>query len=153
MLTGKVSIEELQLTSEHEHEILILIRDIRQVFEDHFDRTWMAMVIDGLPFDFRTIREIRELVSITAFHPGDERAIQAGVTELESFILHVRRYLLPVIKERLGVSWLLPHRRVQDKTQYLLRRLVVYAFPYNLEKLTFLTARLKSRLYFLYPEL
>jgi len=127
-------------------DLVILIRRIREVFENHFDRTWFSLILDGLPIDFRTVREIRILVSLDYLHPGDERQLAQGVEELEIFIRHVRKYLLPVIRERLGVSALRPDRIVKDKTQRLIRKLVAYTFPYNLESLALLTRKLKSQL-------
>jgi hypothetical protein len=130
-----------------QEELLELIKEIREVFQNHFDRTWFAIIIDDLPIDFQTIRLIRELVSLHTLHAGDERLINQGVEELESFIIHVRRYLLPYLKERLGVSWLTPARMVPDRSQYLIRRLVAYAFPHNLERLNVLTSRLRDCLH------
>ena len=132
-------------------ELLDLITEIREVFQNHFDRTWFAIIIDDLPIDFQTIRLIRELVSLHSLHAGDEYLITQGVEELESFIIHIRRYLLPYLKERLGVSWLTPARMVEDRSQYLIRRLVAYAFPYNLERLNNLTGRLRECLQFNQP--
>jgi hypothetical protein len=133
-------------------DILIrLIGNIREVFENHFDRTWFSVIIDGLPIDFRTFREIRELVTMETIHPGDERAIYEGVQELKSFITHIRKFLLPVLKERLRVSGLFPHQMVKDKTQYILRRFVVYTFPYNLNRLADLAEQLREHLVITYP--
>jgi hypothetical protein len=134
------------LQQKQEDRVSGLIRQIRQVFENHFDRTWFSLIIDGLPIDFRTVREIRELVSLHFVQKGDEAAIRLGAQELESFIRLVRRYLLPVIKERLGVSGLHPETRVKDPEQYLIRRLVAYTFPYNLERLERLAGELKAAL-------
>jgi hypothetical protein len=133
--------------------LLPVLRKIRQVFEDHFDRTWFSIVIDGLPIDFRTIRIIRGLVALESVHKGDEWFIYEAVLELERFVLLVRKYLLPVLKERLGVSRLVPHRLVRDETQYILRRLVVYTFPFNLQRLAELNQVLKRRLLEHYPSL
>jgi hypothetical protein len=65
----------------------------------------------------------------------------------------VRRQLLPVLKERLGVSWLFPARRVSDRDQVMLRRLVAITFPHNLEHLRLATLRLKDGLLSYYPRL
>ncbi len=136
---------------EARERIMSLIEAIREVFDKHFDRTWFSIIIDGLPISFRTVREIRELVSLQSVHPGDERAIYQGVLELEEFIHHVRRFLLPVLKERLQVSWLSPDKVVRDKVQYILRRLVVYSFPHNLARLDALTEELRRELLASYP--
>jgi hypothetical protein len=133
--------------------LLPVIRKIRRVFEDHFDRTWFSIIIDGLPIDFRTVRMIRELVALQSIHVGDEWFIYQGAVELGRFVLLIRRFLLPVLKERLGVSRLVPHRIVRDPTQYILRRFVAYTFPYNLDRLEALTAELQKLLLGSYPDL
>ncbi len=135
----------------HESEILGIIGELREVFENHFDRTWFSLIIDDMPIDFRTVRDIRLLLSLTSLYPGEERLIYQGIVELETFHQTVKRFLLPVLKERLGISWLLPHRRVRDAEQYILRKFVAFTFPYNLERLRRLTQKLKSRLLLYYP--
>jgi hypothetical protein len=130
-----------------------LIRRIRRVFEDHFDRTWFAIIIDGLPIDVRTVRMIRELVSLESIHIGDEWFIYQAMLELNRFVLLVRKFLLPVLKERLGVSGLVPHRMVRDRTQYILRRFVAYTFPYNLQRLEELAVELRDELLGVFPAL
>ena len=132
-------------------EILGVLEELKDVFENHFDRTWFSLIIDGMPIDLRTVRDIRELVSLTSIYPGEEWQLFQGVLELEAFHQTVKRFLLPVLKERLGISWLYPRARVRDAQQYILRKFVAFTFPYNLERLRRLTLKLKSRLLFHYP--
>jgi hypothetical protein len=145
--------EELDAQNRRDAHLLVLIGQVRDIFENHFDRTWFSVIIDGLPIDFRTVREIRQMVSLTALYPGEEWQIYQAVLELETFVLTVRRQLLPVLKERLGISWLFPGRRVHDRNQFLLRKLVAITFPYNLERLRAATLRLKDGLLSYYPRL
>ncbi|UCF95810.1 MAG: hypothetical protein JSV89_11555 [Spirochaetaceae bacterium] len=153
MLVLYPELEQKELIDQSNTTLLPLIRKIRQVFEDHFDRTWFAIIIDGLPIDFRTIRMIRELVGLQSIHVGDEWFIYQAVVELSRFSLLIRKFLLPVLKERLGVSGLIPHRIVRDRTQYILRRFVAYTFPFNLERLEALTAELRTQLLDTFPTL
>ena len=153
MLVLYPELERKELIDQSNETLLPLIRKIRRVFEDHFDRTWFAIIIDGLPIDFRTIRIIRELVGLQSIHVGDEWFIYQAVVELSRFSLLIRKFLLPVLKERLGVSGLMPHRVVRDRTQYILRRFVAYTFPYNLERLEALTGQLRSSLLSAFPSL
>ena len=153
MLVAYPELEQKQLVDHNNEALLPVIRRIRQVFEDHFDRTWFAIIIDGLPIDFRTIRMIRELVGLESIHVGDEWFIYQAAVELNRFSLLIRKFLLPVLKERLGVSGLVPHRIVRDRTQFILRRFVAYTFPYNLERLEALTIELRTQLLKAYPEL
>jgi hypothetical protein len=147
--------EAAQLTIDQQSlrdtEILRVIGELKEVFENHFDRTWFSLIIDGMPIDFRTVRDIRELVSLTSLYPGEERQLFQGVQELETFHKTVKRFLLPVLRERLGISWLFPQKRVRDTQQYILRKFVAFTFPYNLERLRRLTQKLKSCLLLYYP--
>lgn len=153
MLVLYPELERKELIDQSNESLLPLIRKIRRVFEDHFDRTWFAIIIDGLPIDFRTIRMIRELVGLQSIHVGDEWFIYQAVVELSRFSLLIRKFLLPVLKERLGVSGLIPDRIVRDRSQYILRRFVAYTFPYNLERLETLTTELRTHLLSAYPGL
>ncbi len=145
--------EELERQNRRDEHLLRLIGQVRDIFENHFDRTWFSVVIDGMPIDFRTVREIREMVGLRTIYPGEEWEIYQGVLELETFVLTVRRQLLPVLRERLGISWLFPGRRVRDRNQALLRRLVAITFPHNLERLRLAAGRLKEGLLSYYPRL
>jgi hypothetical protein len=148
---SEATLETIDYQFARDSELLKLIGELRDVFENHFDRTWFSLIIDGMPIDFRTVRDIRELVSLTSIYPGEEWQIFQGVQELETFHRTVKRFLLPVLKERLGISWLLPQKRVRDAQQYILRKFVAFTFPYNLERLRRLTQKLKSCLLSYYP--
>ena len=145
------ALESASASARADEEILSLLAELRDVFENHFDRTWFSLIIDGVPVDLRTMRDIREIVSLTSLYPGEEWLIYRGVLELETFCHTMRRFLLPVLKERLGISWLLPTRRVRDSRQYIVRKFVAFTFPYNLERLRRLTQRLKASLLLHYP--
>jgi len=132
-------------------EILRIIGKLRDVFENYFDRTWFSLIIDGMPIDLRTVRDIREMVSLTSLYPGEEWGLFQGVQQLETFHQTVKTFLLPVLKERLGISWLFPQKRVRDAQQYILRKFVAFTFPYNLERLRRLTLELRSCLLSHYP--
>jgi hypothetical protein len=154
--TGETTVADIALEAvasryERDSEILRIIGDVRDVFENNFDKTWFSLLIDDMPMDSRAFREIRHVVSLRSLYPGEEWEIWQGVLDLEVFIAMVRRFLLPVIKERLGISWLFPGRRVKDRTQVIIRKFVAFTFPYNLERLRVLTDKLKARLLFHYP--
>ena len=132
-------------------EIIDCIRRIREVFDQHFDRAWFGVLMDDVPMGIRTLREIRNLVLFDSIFPGDEHAIHTGLLELEEFVMTVRKYLLPLLREKLGISRLCPRALVRDRNQYLLRRLLAYTFPYNVERLASLTRELRLCLSAHYP--
>jgi len=127
--------------------ILALLGEIGELFESHFDRGLIAHLIDDLPIDFGTLREIRQLTSRSAMYADDVHTLRYGVIELETFTGCLRRFLLPVIKERLGVSPLHGHRAgPHDHGQFAHRKLLAYTFPFNLTRLEELTAQIKQEL-------
>ena len=146
-----IVLERTESARKTEPELLGIIGELRDVFENHFDRTWFSLLLDDIPLDPRTVREIRHVVSLKRIYPGEEREIWQGVRDLEEFINNVRRFLLPMLRERLRVSRLFPADRVTDRTQLIIRTFVAFTFPYNLERLRILTVKLKNRLLFHYP--
>jgi len=124
--------------------LLTTIAALREHFGRHFDRGWLAMIIDDLPIDFTTLRQIRQLLTVTEIYPEDLVSIRYGAEQLEHFAADLRRYLLPVLKERLGVSELLPNRPRFDEVQRVHRQLLCHSFPYNLTRLEELIADLLS---------
>jgi hypothetical protein len=148
---SEAALAEIARETARDTELLGIIKELRDVFENNFDRTWFSLIIDGMPIDFRTVSEIRELVSLTAIYPGEEWQLYQGVQELETFHRTVKRFLLPVLRDRLGISWLFPQHRIKDPVQIIVRKFVAITFPHNLERLRRLTAKLRVRLLFHYP--
>jgi hypothetical protein len=124
--------------------LLTTIAALREHFSRHFDRGWLAMIIDDLPIDFTTLRQIRQLLTVTEVYPEDLSTVRFGADQLRHFAADLRRYLLPVIRERLGVSELLPSRPRLDEVQRVHRQLLCLSFPYNLTRLEELTTELLS---------
>jgi hypothetical protein len=144
-------LQTLDIECSRDAEILRIISEVRDVFENHFDRNWFSLLIDDMPIDPGMVREIRRLVSLKNIFPGEEWQIWQGVQALSDFVLLVKRFLLPMLKERLGISSLIPARRVGDPTQLIIRKFVAFTFPYNLERLKVLTEKLRAHLVFHYP--
>jgi hypothetical protein len=122
--------------------LLTTIAALREHFTRHFDRGWLAMIIDDLPVDFTTIRQIRHLLAVTEIYPEDLPNILYGAEQLLRFAADLRRYLLPVLRERLGVSQLLPRRARLDDVQRVHHQLLCLSFPHNLNRLDELARQL-----------
>lgn len=119
------------------------LREIAGLFRSHFDQNWLLLLLERFPIDAVAMNEIRELMHHDAAFLDPQR-LAARLALLEGYIRHLRRYLLPGLREKLGISGLLPpSRRVWEKEQLLVRRLVAYTFPTNLERLERLALRLR----------
>ena len=131
--------------------VISALAAVRTVFRAHFDRHWLTQVIRDLPLDPWTIREIRELMALERLYPGDERHLIRGVRELERFVYALRRYLLPEISEKLGVSGFASRRVDREREHHVLLRFVAINFPHNVALLESLTVRLKAAVLLEYP--
>ena len=127
------------------NEIGSMVKKIRDEFEKNFDRSWLAVVIDELPMDKRTVREIRDFLAVDHMIPENDHRLEVGVEELRRYIWTLEKHLLPNVKELLGVSPFHGARPSMDKSQFILRRLTAHALPYNLEQLGSLVDRLDLR--------
>jgi len=135
-----------------ETEILRILSEVREVFESHFDKTWVGQLLEEIPLDSHALREIRHVISLRRIYPGEESDVWQGVLDLEHFTSQVKLFLLPMLRERLGICGLSPERRFVSKTDLIIRKFIAFAFPYNLERLSVLTARLRECLLLHYPE-
>lgn len=127
------------------NEILSLINQIRELFERYFDRSWLAIVIDDLPMDRRTVRDIREFLALSDLFPEHDQQIESGIEGLHRYIWTLKTHLVPNVKELLGVSPFSTKRRQMDTSQYILRRLTAYVLPHNLVQLEAAVDELETR--------
>ena len=122
------------------------IGELREHFEACFDTGWFAVLIEGSPIQFTVIKELRATLARDGLYPEDETTLRYGVSLLEQFIAQLRRFLLPVLRERLGISRLLAHPPRLSAQEYVYRQLVAQTFPANLDRLEELTIQLAGEL-------
>ena len=122
------------------------IREIQDHFKAHFDQNWLLLILEDLPIEASIMNDIRSLAEYERPATYDPWEIQRRIPSLDGFIAHLRRYLLPMLREKLGISGLLGRSYLGNREQRLLRGLIACAFPTNLEKLAQLSSRLKSLL-------
>ena len=122
------------------------IQALRHEFQTNFDQSWFLVIIESLPLTIKTIREIRELLYSDTLHSVNLQNIKEKIKNLETFIMVIKEYLLPVIKEKLRISYLSPKTIVYDRDKFVMRQFIAYTLPHNLNKLNNLTKQLKSDL-------
>ncbi len=126
--------------------VRLCLRQIAELFHSQFEQNWLVLLLERFPMDAVAMNEIRGLMRRdTAF--VEPARLSEGLAVLEGYTQHLRRCLLPGLREKLGISGLLPDaRRVWGREQQLLRGLVAYTFPFNLERLERLASRLREAL-------
>ena len=128
----------------HEQVILDIISEIRYLVESSLDNSVSDAMIRALPMEYRSMRNIRNFLSLDKIQGDAVYLIQTGITELERLIQSIQTCFLPRGKELLSVSPLKPASICRDRELHILRKLALYALPNNLESIQILVRQLKS---------
>ena len=124
----------------------LCLRRMADLFHSQFEQNWLLLLLERYPLDAVVMNDVRELMRRDTAFVEPARLAEA-LAVLDGYTQHLRRCLLPGLREKLGISGLLPaERRVLGREQLLLRRLVAYTFPFNLERLERLVVALKRSL-------
>ena len=114
---------------------------LKDTFERNFEIPWFLALLEGVPVDPLLIKDIRDFFKIDESWAVTEARTREGIHNLELFILTLRHYLLPCIKEKLRISPLRPEMMIKDRDQKAIRSLVAYSMPL---KIAILDEQLKS---------
>ncbi|MBN1699026.1 MAG: hypothetical protein JW881_16020 [Spirochaetales bacterium] len=119
-----------------------LITELATLLETYFNRNWFFILIEDIPVDIDSIMEMSRLLSIQT--EPDEAKIRELVHGLDQFIQSLRRYVIPFLRQKLRISYLIPHAMIKDKNNLLVYRLIASVFPDNVNRLALLTDMLKE---------
>jgi hypothetical protein len=120
------------------------LASLQTFFAEHFDRGWLTVQLDDLPIDRVAYRHVRNTLAITSIYPSDMPGVVTCVEALFRFIDDLRRYLLPELRDRLGVSGLTRQRHRLDPVTRVQHELLASVFPHNLGELERRTIGLRN---------
>ncbi|RPJ03830.1 MAG: hypothetical protein EHM28_14555 [Spirochaetaceae bacterium] len=123
-----------------------IIARMREIFDKNFDRAWFFSVLESVPLQMKSIREIREFLRSEKHQQYDTAELEEKAQEIEAFLRVIREYLLPELRERLGISYLDPQNLVDDKDELLTRKFIAYTLPHNLKEFLKLNEEFKREL-------
>ena len=127
----------------HTAEIRDHLRELSVMFAAHFDQNWLLLLLETHPIDAMVLNEIRGISDADIAFLDFDR-MEQRVLLLEDFVRHLRRYIVPGLREKLGISGLNRGRQVWAQDQLLFRRLVAHTFPQNIDRLADLTDALRN---------
>ena len=108
---------------------------ILDLFESQFDRPWLTKILDDMAVQPAILKQVRQFLH-QAPSPDDQLSdSRAGVEALRSFLSFLEYQLLPVLRERLGLSGFDPNYRIRDRDTRVLESMVAYTFPHNLNRM------------------
>jgi hypothetical protein len=126
--------------------VLTVVREIERIYRANFDQSWFVLAVDGLPVDVRNTRDVHLLFQLDSLRPGDELIIQGAIRELDALAAATRTYVLPNLRDSLGISFFSNRRDGWNEQEYLVRQFHAYTFPHNLARLQELVDELRMLL-------
>jgi hypothetical protein len=117
--------------------------ELATLFRDQFDRNWLYLILERSPIDASVMNDVRDLVE-TDVALLDPVRLERHAQALEEYVQHIRRYVVPGLREKLGISGFTGGRKLWSEDQVILRKLIAYAFPHNLERLASLAGQLRD---------
>lgn len=130
----------------HSAAILKVIGEIERIYKANFDQSWFVLAVDKLPVDLRNTRDVHMLFQLETLQPGDELILTGAIRELQALATGTRKYVLPNLRDSLGISYFRNRRNEWNEQEYLVRRFHAYTFPHNLARLEELIDQLRMLL-------
>ncbi len=121
-----------------------ILEEIRELFARGFDQNWLLMLLDQHPAEPGTMSEIRDLLDPSSANQDDPIKLLYRADIIVDFVAHLRRFILPGLREKLGVSGLLPGRPARDRDRRAYFTMVCHVFPANVDRLEELAAQLRA---------
>jgi len=126
--------------------ILSLMRETESLYYSHFDTPIMSRIIDELPLRSNSMQSIRIFLSITTLDSDYEYLIYQGIENIQTLIWYLRAEVLPHANDKFGVaSSAFVDRKTKTDRDFVIRKLIAYAFPHNLDRLTSLVMEIKGK--------
>ena len=120
-----------------------ILTEIKEIYNQFFNKSYLSGIIEELPADKSKMHSLYHILNTSFFSRNDTRILLDAVIYLEYFIMIINHYLLPELKDRLGISGFF--RRIPTGSdEFVIKSFIYYAFPSNLNKLILLTEELKQ---------
>ena len=96
-----------------------LLAQTRELFETQIDTKWLYTIIDDLPVASSSLDQARRFLSDENVFLDDYKGTQAGFDLLENLIIDLKTSLLPILRDKLGISGFRPNFSFKNKDQYV----------------------------------
>jgi len=123
-----------------------IIDELRELYFGQFDNYWFIGLLEDNAFNSSKLRYIHNMLEIQSLYSTEDSVFNYGIETLEELILTAKRYILPMLRDKLKVSGFYKNRVSSSKEDLVMRDLFSYTFPHNLQRLEELTSNLKENL-------
>jgi len=108
---------------------------LAETINQTLNQAWFYKAADNLPINIENLSYIIELFTLNTYYNQDYLKMQEAIALLKNLVTEIKRYLLPVIKERLGISYLTERRHAKKSHEFIYYSFIAYTFPVNLQKI------------------
>jgi hypothetical protein len=131
---------------EKKSTLTLLVNELLDLLHFYFSQNWFLLLLEDIPGNGSDIHELCELISHKKISLDDTQQLEYIILLLDHFIRLIRRFLLPVLREKLRISGLLPEKQLKDKDERIKHGFIASVFPDNLERITHITRQIKQYL-------
>ena len=120
-----------------------ILSEIKDVYNSFFNKSYLSGIIEELPGDKSKMNNLYHLLNTPFYGKDDKNLLLDVVLYLDYFLKIINQYLLPELKDQLGISGFTRNLK-NDSHEFVIRSLIYHSFPHNLKKLDSLTLELKK---------
>ena len=123
-----------------------LRRQLRECLSMVLDQGWFYKSAEDLPVRCEDLQPILASLAEDWYLIPDIKRLKDTIHQLENLITDIKRFLLPVLKDRLGISNFSHPRPDKKSDQYIQHSLIAYALPINLQRIEALLGEITTEL-------
>ena len=120
------------------------ISRIRELYMSYFDRSELSSALRDFPMENQQYQDIRHALSLNNPTIWDLPVLHRGLAGLKDYIRLLRMFVLPRSNQKLGFAFLGSPEFKENADNRIQRRLMLYALPLNVDRLTSLVRELEE---------
>lgn len=135
-----------------ESKIKELVNDLLKTIDASLNKAWFFAVIEDSPVKPSVITEVVGIFNNESYFSPNLDALAKGCEQLNVVLKEIRQYIIPGLRERLGVSSLTGRKVDKRSDSFIHNSMISYTLPCNVENMERLLGELESFLPPYFPE-
>jgi hypothetical protein len=107
------------------------LKEIKDLFDQYFDRPWLLSAMDRSELPQGFVREIRLFLDGKDFYFDEPLLIRDHMNKVDIFLGVIEGAVIPNLKDVLGISTFRDHTKDDKTGDTLTRKFINYTFPHN----------------------
>lgn len=129
--------------TEESTSLPLLIKELLHLLKFYFTQNWFLLLLEDIPGNVSEIHEILGLLSYKKISIEDTQKLRDMIILLDHFVIIIKRFLLPVLREKLRISGLSPEKQLKKRDERIKNGFIASVFPDNLKRISHITGKIK----------